>query len=139
MPLQYPPNAGQIVLCDYKGFVVPEMVKLRPVVVISPRSRAGSFLATVIPLSTTPPPHKQYFHLEITLPSTLVETGKFQPRCWAKCDMVNTVSLSRLDLIKTGKQNGKRIYSHYCIDKETLFFIRKATAKTFGIHIDSPS
>ena len=43
MTLGFHPNAGDIVICDYAtGFKPPEMVKVRPVVVISPRRRSSA-------------------------------------------------------------------------------------------------
>jgi uncharacterized protein YifN (PemK superfamily) len=56
MPLTYHPETGTILICDYNlggGFIEPEMVKRRPVVVISPRFRHRDWLCTVVPLSTT--------------------------------------------------------------------------------------
>lgn len=56
MPLSYYPSPGEIVLCDYAtGFIPPEMVKLRPVVIVSPRLRKRGDLVAVVPLSTTAP------------------------------------------------------------------------------------
>ena len=53
MPLRFHPRVGSILICDYStGFVAPEMVKRRRVVVIS-RLRQRADLYTVVPLSTT--------------------------------------------------------------------------------------
>ncbi len=47
------PQVGSTLICNYgTGFVAPEMVKRRPVVVIS-RLRRRADLCTVVPLSTT--------------------------------------------------------------------------------------
>jgi mRNA interferase MazF len=55
MSLTFHPDAGTIVICDYStGFQPPEMVKVRPVVVVSPRRR-GSQLVTVVPISRGKP------------------------------------------------------------------------------------
>jgi len=43
MSIKFNPEQGLIVICDFKGFVPPEMVKRRPAVVISPRLRQRSF------------------------------------------------------------------------------------------------
>ena len=80
-------------MCDFAGFVVPEMVKVRPVVVLA-RNRKNRQLVTVVPLSTTAPTQLEAHHHEIS-PNPL--PGREDVRCWAKCDMVATVSLSRLD------------------------------------------
>jgi uncharacterized protein YifN (PemK superfamily) len=47
MPLLYQPRPGQVVMCDFKGYVVPEMVKVRPVVVVA-RNRKNRWLVTVV-------------------------------------------------------------------------------------------
>jgi mRNA interferase MazF len=136
--IKLPPNAGQLLICDYKGFIVPEMVKKRLVIAISPRPRAGQHLVHVIPLSTTEPQRILDHHISIKLPSFITGLNNWQTDCWAKCDMINTVSYARLELIRLGKDsNGRRIYSSYAIDKETLRSIRKATAKTMGLIISS--
>jgi uncharacterized protein YifN (PemK superfamily) len=95
MPLLYQPKAGSVVMCDFAGFVVPEMIKVRPVVILA-RSPSNSRLVTVIPLSTTAPT----YHHEL---SATPLPGKGRPTCWAKCDMVATVSLARLDRYKAGR------------------------------------
>ena len=83
-------------MCDFKGYVVPEMVKVRPVVVLA-RNRKNRQLVTVVPLSTTAPTALEDHHHQLAanpLP------GKVSVICWAKCDMVATVSLARLDRVK---------------------------------------
>jgi uncharacterized protein YifN (PemK superfamily) len=87
-------------MCDFAGNVVPEMVKVRPVVVIA-RNRKNRHLVTIVPLSTTAPTALEDHHHELAanpLP------GKAAVRCWAKCDMVATVSLARLDRVKAPKR-----------------------------------
>lgn len=83
-----------MLICDFRGYEVPEMIKVRPVVVIR-KHKTNSLLVTVVPLSTTAPDRILDHHLE--LQSHLQGAS---PVCWAKCDMVATVSLSRLDRIK---------------------------------------
>lgn len=99
MAMLYQPRPGNVVMCDYRGFVVPEMVKVRPVVVIA-RNRKNRKLVTVVPLSTTAPAALEDYHHPLThnpLP------GRAEIRCWAKCDMVTTVSLQRLDRFKVAR------------------------------------
>jgi uncharacterized protein YifN (PemK superfamily) len=96
MPLKFQPKVGSVVMCDFEGYVVPEMIKVRPVVVLA-KHPDNSQLVTVVPLSTTEPiPHKAYHHRIESNPLP----GKTAV-CWAKCDMVATVSLARLDRFKT--------------------------------------
>lgn len=98
MALAFQPRPGQVVMCDFKGFVVPEMVKVRPVVVIA-RNRKNRQLVTVVPLSTTAPTALEDHHHTL---SANPLPGKAHVACWAKCDMLATVSLARLDRYKVG-------------------------------------
>jgi len=86
MSLLYHPKQGAIVICDFKGFVPPEMVKRRPAVIVSPRMRKREGLCTIVPLSTTlkcSPKIGQLVKLAKTLkPSSQheAEAQKIQPR-----------------------------------------------------------
>jgi uncharacterized protein YifN (PemK superfamily) len=99
MPITFHPNAGTILICHYgqgSGFQPPEMMKSRPVVVISPRRRSGgSQVATVVPLSSVAPKKPEPWH-------HLLSAGAY-PRArgpmWAKCDMLATVALGRLSVV----------------------------------------
>jgi uncharacterized protein YifN (PemK superfamily) len=86
-------------MCDFAGFVVPEMIKVRPVVILA-RSPSNSRLVTVVPLSTTAPATAAPHHHEL---SANPLPGKGRPTCWAKSDMVATVSLARLDRYKVAR------------------------------------
>ena len=92
MALQFPPRLGTLWMCDFDtGFKAPEMTKVRPVVVVSPKR---STLCTIVPLSTTEPvPVEPFHHLmdRRSLPAKLATKDT-----WAKCDMLYTVSLARL-------------------------------------------
>jgi mRNA interferase MazF len=108
MAIQYPVSPGTIIRCDYSrgGFQPPEMVKPRPAVVISPRLPHRDGLCSIVPLSTTPPPHPVNYVVELQiqpLPPPYCET-----MVWAKCDMVATVGFDRLDLFRTGRSPGGR-------------------------------
>ena len=85
-------------MCDFAGFVEPEIVKKRPVVVIA-RNRANKHLVTVVPLSTTEPEVMENHHFRLPRNPVPAHKGK---TCWAKCDLVATVSLERLDRLKDG-------------------------------------
>ncbi|MCV2223524.1 type II toxin-antitoxin system PemK/MazF family toxin [Pseudomonas sp. C98] len=43
MPLRYQPKEGSVLICDFRGYEVPEMVKVRPVVVLR-KHRSNSLL-----------------------------------------------------------------------------------------------
>ncbi|WP_340250898.1 type II toxin-antitoxin system PemK/MazF family toxin [Sulfitobacter pontiacus] len=111
MAIKYDVPQRTVLLCDYSkgGFQAPEMVKRRPVVVVSPRLRHRRGLLTIVPLSTTPPERIEAHHCRIELPYSLplfTET-----KCWVKADMIATVAFGRLDLFRTERdQTGKRKY-----------------------------
>ena len=88
-------------MCDFTGYVVPEMVKVRPVVVVA-RNRKNHQLVTVVPLSTTAPAKMEDHHHEL---SANPLPGRERITCWAKCDMIATVSLARLDRYKVGRRD----------------------------------
>jgi uncharacterized protein YifN (PemK superfamily) len=127
MPLRYQPQEGSVLICDFRGYEVPEMIKVRPVVVIR-KHRTNSLLVTVVPLSTTAPDCVLDHHLKLT--SHLQGASSI---CWAKCDMVATVSLSRLDRIKTRDRQGKRIYLISQLATDEFFAIKAAVRSALGL------
>jgi len=135
MALTYHPQLGEIVLCDYStGFSPPEMVKRRPVVIVSPRLRNRHDLVTVIPLSTTSPSPIEAHHCPITLTNPLPKPFD-SPQMWAKCDMIATVSLSRLDRFRAGRvaQGYGRRFVTGQVDRAQLAEIRKAALHALGL------
>lgn len=124
MALRYQPHPGTLLMCDFNtGFTPPEMTKRRPVVVISPRPKNQIGLCTVVPLSTAAPhPVKPFHHLMAarSLPA------EFRARdSWAKCDMVYTVALRRLDWV-----SGRRALR--VLDQD-LAAIRRGVAVALGL------
>ena len=133
MPLQIHPEQGTIVICDFQGMIPPEMNKRRPVVIISPRLRKRQRLCTIVPLSTTEPnPIEAYhhrLHIEPSLPSPY--SSKL---CWAKADMIYTVSFDRLYLpFKSKNGDGKRQYDIRIIDKSDLVMIQRCILHGIGM------
>ncbi|WP_273822738.1 MULTISPECIES: type II toxin-antitoxin system PemK/MazF family toxin [Pseudomonas] len=126
MPLKYQPKEGSVLICDFSGFVAPEMVKQRPVVVLRKHPH-NNRLVTVVPLSTTEPEKLCVYHVE--LPCYLTGEAK---KSWAKCDMLYTVSLDRLDRIKTKGRDGKRQYEVLTMSAE--HFIAVKTAVLAGLN-----
>jgi uncharacterized protein YifN (PemK superfamily) len=124
MSLNYHPRTGAVLMCNYDtGFKKPEMVKNRPVVVMS---RVYRDLAIVVPLSCSEPVPFLQCHCEMD-PLSL-PTSKRGKRCWAKCDMASHVGFHRLDRVMDGKcpRTGKRIYVNHFVLPEDLEQIRKA-------------
>jgi uncharacterized protein YifN (PemK superfamily) len=111
MAIQYHPARGTIVAVDFRqGFRVPEMVKRRLCVVISPPIEARAGLCTVVPLSTSAPDPVQSYHYHFEIPFQIPQPWGNQPR-WAKCDMVSAVGFHRIVLIRLGKApTGARQY-----------------------------
>lgn len=128
MPLSFHPGPGAIVICDFsEGFRQPEMVKVRPVVVISPRRRIAQ-LVTVVPLSSTPPALVEPWHYRLP-------PGVYPPArgpIWAKCDMVQTVGLARLDRVKA-KIQGQRVYQAFQLGEAELAAILAGVRAALGL------
>jgi mRNA interferase MazF len=102
MAISYYPRAGAILMCDLSEFVAPEMDKIRPVMVISPRLPFRGEVVTIVPLSTTKPQH--VYPYTVLLSRNYHPQEPEQPGVWAKCDMVLNVSRSRLDGFKVGRR-----------------------------------
>lgn len=139
MPLKYPAVPRTILLCDYSlgGFRAPEMVKLRPAVVITGRLPRRNNLHTVVPLSGTPSDERNLHHCKIQLPSPL--PAPFDETIWwVKADMIATVSLERLDLFRTGRdQHGKRKYLNGLrVSEEQFASIKAAIGHALGLALD---
>lgn len=121
-------------ICDYStGFIIPEMVKRRPVIIISKPMKGRQRLCTVVPLSTTAPNPVMSFHAEITLPFELPRPFDAE-RQWIKGDMINSVSFDRLDLIRLGKDaDGKRIHLVQPIGAELLSVVQDCVASALSL------
>ena len=102
--LKFQPKEGSVVYCDYAGFVLPEMVKKRPVIVIH-KHRHNPKLLCVVPISTTEPIPILEYHIEME--ESFRDIHLDGKKSWVKCDMVNTVSLDRLNLVRN-KDSGIR-------------------------------
>jgi uncharacterized protein YifN (PemK superfamily) len=130
MPLPFQPHQGTIWMCDFNtGFKAPEMVKRRPVVVISPPPKRMIHLCTVVPLSTRVPAPIEPFHHQMD-PRSLLGLHHAQDS-WAKCDMLYTVSLKRLNWVR-GRNGPGRIK----VLDEDLNAIRQCVRIALGL--DTP-
>jgi mRNA interferase MazF len=129
--INFHPKPGHILICDFNtGFQPPEMIKKRPVVVIS---KCRQQLVTVVPLSATEPNPLEKWHHELTDSSLPVSLrGK---RHWAKCDMIATVAFGRLDRVCIGKHptTGKRMYQSYLVSSEDFAAIQRAVLHALGL------
>lgn len=133
MPIKEHPLVGSILMCDFSaGFKEPEMVKRRPVVVLSPKIAARPGLCTVVSLSETPPSPPQPFHCQIdidpALPAPLGSKG-----VWVKGDMIYSVGFHRLDFIRLGRDDGKRVYRYEPLSAEIIKKIRECVLRGLGM------
>lgn len=131
MALRFQPKPRSIVYCDFQGYIAPEMIKRRPVVVLAAHKR-NSRLVAVVPLSTTRPEPVEEHHFRL-LQNPLPHADANE--VWAKCDMVAVVSIERLDLVRTGRRlpDGKREYLTPQIGREQFDAIRRAVASALGL------
>jgi uncharacterized protein YifN (PemK superfamily) len=129
MPLTFHPHPGAIVICDYStGFQPPEMVKVRPVVVISPRRR-NSQLVTVVPISSTPPSPIEPWHYQLPV-------GAYPPArgpVWVKADMIAAVALARLDRVKVKGPGGQRTYQVFSLSVADMQAVLAAVKAALAI------
>lgn len=117
MPLDYyHPKQGDVLYCDFtRGFVAPEMLKVRKVVVISPSATNRRRLCTVVPISTTAPEHEEAWH-HILRQNPLESDGHIQ--LWVKCDMLYTVSFARLDKPHKKTRKGRQYFVPRLTDED---------------------
>jgi uncharacterized protein YifN (PemK superfamily) len=125
--LKFQPKVGSVVYCDYVGFIEPEMIKKRPVIVISKHKHHPKLLS-VVPISTVMPEKIFDYHVEMDEQfCTLYLSGD---KCWVKCDMFNVVSLERLNLVRD-KKSGLRHAPN--VGLEFVTKIKEAIGKVHGL------
>ncbi|MCW5699332.1 MAG: type II toxin-antitoxin system PemK/MazF family toxin [Rhodospirillales bacterium] len=134
MAIREHPKLGTVLFCDFdSGFREPEMVKRRPVVVISPKIKARHQLCTVVALSTSAPKPIMAYHCQIDLRPRLPRPWT-SDGIWVKGDMINTVAFHRLHLVRLGKDvSGKRIYAYEPLSDENIKKIRKCVLHGVGL------
>ncbi|MGJ3264786.1 MAG: type II toxin-antitoxin system PemK/MazF family toxin [Salinarimonas sp.] len=126
--LQFQPRPGQILVCHFGlGFRPPEMIKTRPVLVISPKRRDNVKLCTVLPISSTAPEEVRPFHYR--LPEGTLSASKYA-EAWIKGDMVATVAHHRLDRLKIGF----RRYESPLVPDEVLREARRCVLHATRMH-----
>lgn len=134
MVLKFHPEPGTILVCDFSGFREPEMVKRRPVVVVSPRLKRRDGLLTVAPLSTTEPSVLMDYHCRIELAPPLLPEPFDSPVMWVKADMIYNVSFDRLELVRTGRDHtGKRKYVQRQIANDDIIRIQRGILCGLGL------
>lgn len=115
------------------SFAEPEMIKARPMVVISRQLPGRPRLCTVVPLSTTAPIPVQPYHCEVATPGLPPPFGS--ATSWAKADMVYTFSLERLSRFRLhGRDaNNKRMYVTGRVSLEDLARIKECVRRALSL------
>lgn len=134
MPIQEHPATGTILICDFSaGFKEPEMVKLRPVVVISPKIVIRSGLCTVVALSTVVPDKRMPYHYELKpLDPPLPAPYDGGPN-WVKGDMIVSVGFHRLNFVRMGKAfTGERRYRYEVLPPSEMKAVRTCVLHGLG-------
>jgi uncharacterized protein YifN (PemK superfamily) len=131
MPLIYQPRLGAVLRCDFTsmGWMKPEMVKHRDVVVIA-RNKKNTKLVTVVPLSTTEPKTIEAYHPQLS--QNPRPDGDPNTAVWAKCDMVYTVSIDRLDFYYKSTRRGRESVTR-SVSPVDLQSIKNGVAAALGL------
>ena len=114
-------------MCDFSDFREPEMTKVRPVVVVSPKLPYRGEIVAVVPLSTTAPRHELPFCYRLARNYHPSEAEGLP--CWAKADMVANIARSRLQGFKVGRR--RWIYPQ--VSEQDLNGIRFAVLRGLGL------
>lgn len=131
MALLYYPKQGTLLICGFDEVALgAEMIKRRPVVVVSRRETHNRRLCTVVPLSTTAPPVVHPWHH--AMPHLRVPGLAPNGTIWAKCDMICTVSFERLDKPHT-KSRGGRVYVTQIMDPADMTAITNGVRSYLGL------
>lgn len=134
MAIREHPEKGSILICNFDAsFKEPEMVKPRPVIVLSPKIVNRPNLCTVVCLSTTPPNPVMPYHTQIDV-RPLLPVGLQSDGLWIKGDMVYAVGFHRLDFIRVGKdRSGKRMYYYSQVSDHQLKQIHSCVLRGMGL------
>ena len=108
-------------MCDFTtGFKPPEMVKKRPVVVLTPAMDGRGKLVTVVCTSTAKPDPVREYHCLLPR-SELPMIGFFQESdSWIKGDMIYSVSFERLSAVSIRVAGGQRDYFRRVLSPERM-------------------
>lgn len=100
-----------MLICDFDDSAPgAEMVKRRPVVVVSRHETHNRRLCCVVPLSTTAPvPPRSWHH---AVPNLHIAGWTPAGVIWAKCDMLATVSFERLNKPYKKTRHGRKYIDH---------------------------
>ena len=139
MALPYHPKPGEIYMCAFPNeYMQGEMIKTRPVIILNKKIDGRPKLVNVVPLSMTAPDPVCGHHVKVNrlyLPKGIRDKEGDR---WAKCDMVYTMSIDRLDFVRGHRTaGGARVMDKGTLPPATLLAVRLATAKCLGVHAGS--
>jgi mRNA interferase MazF len=126
MALNFFPRAGQVLMCDFTGFKAPEMVKTRPVVVVSPRLPRRSEVVAIVPISLTEPVPLMPYQVRLSKNYHPEEPDDLP--CWAIADLILNVGLYRLN----GFKIGRRLWANPQMTGPDLAAVREAVLHGLG-------
>ena len=125
MAINFHPKPGMVLMCNFSGNVPPEIGKTRPVVIVTPAHVKRRELATAVPLSTKPP-HVAYAYHHRLISAAYPGAAR---EVWAKCDLVTSVSYTRLERIRLS--SGEQVIGY--VSHQDLISICYAVNAYFGI------
>lgn len=127
MGLGYYPRAGQVLMTDFSGFVPPEINKIRPSIIVSPKLPGRSGLVAVVPVSLTAPRREYPFHVRLSRNYHPSEDDSLPS--WAKCDLLMNISVARLNGFKVGRRKWK----HPQLSGDDLIAVRHGVIHALGM------
>lgn len=120
--INFHPRAGTVLACDFSGYRSPEIVKTRPVVIVSPLPQ----VAIVVPFSLTKQIRPTASHYR--MPPGRYPFFDHAGEVWAKGELVAHVSYARLDRLKFKSQ-----YIAPALDPQDFRAIKNALAAAIGL------
>lgn len=110
LPTGLYPDQRDVWMCDFDGYVAPEIVKERRVIIVSPRND-GARLALVVPVSTTPPRVVRPVHVRLPGERTY-PCFSGAPEVWVKGDLIAHVRFDRLSRVRAGGREIRTVRIH---------------------------
>jgi mRNA interferase MazF len=122
------PSDGTVLLCDFSGgFRPPEMIEIRPTIVISKKAtNRGS--CVVVPISS----RESRDDRAIVVPMQTAKYPFLRKDGWAKCHAPATISVTRLYLLRDA-QTGRGLDTRgTMLDADDLAAVRNGVARFIG-------
>lgn len=104
------------------------MVKVRPVMVVSPKLPNRSHIVAIVPISLTAPSHEHPYVVRLSKNYHPKEADDLP--CWAKCDMIVNIGLYRLE----GFKLDRRKWATPQASSEDLRAVRAGVLHGLGVH-----